>query len=696
MSPFHFWRCSDETDSWDARCAGTLSCAGNYKCRREVEKEDDSENVSLKVGDVAYEAKPVGEVARKKILKRSRQIDALIGEQLKENQLERNARASDAIFVRRVYLDVVGRIASYSEAREFLDSDDENKRAALIDKLLDSEGYVSHHFNYFADLLRLQSRMRYAPAHYYLDFVKNSLRTNKPYDKFVRELITSKGYTWDNGAAGYYLRDTGMPLDNMSNTVQVFLGTQLVCAQCHNHPFDSWTQKQYYQLAAFTYGVETRDRRIPQFRELQSMRREGKVDRMTLSSAGQLIGALSFKVNETERSLRLPKDYQYEDAKPLETIDPKTIFGDNVEVRDGDSNAEIYARWMTSPKNPRFATVIANRLWKRAFGLGVVEPVDDFKDGIDASNPELMAYLSEQMIDLKFDMKQYLRMLLNTETYQAEVSVAEVTDDDTYHFPGPILRRASAEQIWDSLLTLAVPELDDRKGVPQIYNRYAIRGKDLVEMEMDEVLEKAEELAKQRQAGYEYYQKTRELSKEMRVAYRTQDRDKIRELQQKMAEIRKEVYGEEYEQQMQMRRTQQRDQYRETDPRWMGLSKQLVRASELPSPAQPGHFLRQFGQSDRETIENANTEANVPQILTMLNGPLFYSLVNRNTLIAKNLTEAESRPEKLDVIFLSILSRRPTERETELAMDKIAEQGTRDATGLMWALINTHQFLFIQ
>ena len=116
-----------------------------------------------------------------------------------------NPISSDARFVRRIYLDVVGRIPSYDEADTFLKSKDKQKRSKLIDKLLDSEGYVSHHFNYWADLLRIRSRMRYAPAQPYIDFVKQSLRDNKPYDRFVRELLTAQGYTWDNGAAGYTL-----------------------------------------------------------------------------------------------------------------------------------------------------------------------------------------------------------------------------------------------------------------------------------------------------------------------------------------------------------------------------------------------------------------------------------------------------------------------------------------------------------
>ena len=235
--------------------------------------------------------------------------------------------------MRRVYLDVSGRIPTYEEAVAFLDSQDPDKRSKLIDKLLDSEGYVSHNFNYWADLLRPQSRSIFIETQPYIDFIKTSLRENKPYDQFVRELITAEGYPWENGATGYYFRDAGMPLDNMSNTVRVFLGTQLLCAQCHDHPFDKWTQKQYYQLAAFTYGVKTYDLANPLQMKLREMRNDKDADQSAVSAAYTMVGPLRNRVNETNHVLRLPVDYQYSDAEPRDPINPKTIFGEDVEVR---------------------------------------------------------------------------------------------------------------------------------------------------------------------------------------------------------------------------------------------------------------------------------------------------------------------------------------------------------------------------
>ena len=167
-----------------------------------------------------------------------------------------------------------------------------------------------------------------------------------------------------------------------------------------------------------------------------------------------------------------------------------------------------------------------------------------------------------------------------------------------------------------------------------------------------------------------------------------------------MAATRREIYGpaadDELIRQSKLLSEKNRQQRSDTDPRWLGFPKDLVRASELPSPAAPGHFLRQFGQSDRETIANANTEANIPQVLTLLNGPLFAHLQNRNSLLQKQLANAEKPLDKLQVLYVSILSRPPTEREQELLLPRLLRDGDEGVSAIAWALLNTRQFMFVQ
>jgi len=165
-------------------------------------------------------------------------------------------KVSDAQLARRIYLKLAGRIPSYEEITSYLANDSVHKKRDLIDTLSQSPAYDSQMFNWWADLLRLKTRMtggnQIGAGQLYVHWVKEQVERNVPFDEMAFNLVTAEGYPWENGAVGYYLRDAGMPLDNMSNTTQVFLGTQMVCAQCHNHPFDRWTQMDYYQIASYT------------------------------------------------------------------------------------------------------------------------------------------------------------------------------------------------------------------------------------------------------------------------------------------------------------------------------------------------------------------------------------------------------------------------------------------------------------
>ena len=178
-----------------------------------------------------------------------------------------NPMANDEQFVRRVYLDIAGRIPNYEEASSFIKDSNPQKRAKLIDMLLESDGYKTHLFNYFAEMLRIkdkfeQDNVRGTP---YINWFKEQIAKNEKWDKIVYQMVTATGKMWDkkpdgsyNGAAGYLLRDAGMPLDNLANTLTVFLGTDVACAQCHDHPFADWTQKQFYEMASFFGATTTR------------------------------------------------------------------------------------------------------------------------------------------------------------------------------------------------------------------------------------------------------------------------------------------------------------------------------------------------------------------------------------------------------------------------------------------------------
>ncbi|MEK9985639.1 MAG: DUF1549 domain-containing protein, partial [Opitutae bacterium] len=256
----------------------------------------------------------------REVVMHANQIDRFIQGQFRQHNIQQTPPSTDEQFIRRVYLDVLGRIPSYDEVTTFLDSQDPGKRRKTIDELLKHPGYVSNNYNYWADVLRLRTRERNGDGGAYIEWVKQAIRENKPYDLLVQELLTAEGYPWDNPAVGYYIRDDGTPLDNMSNTIQDFLGTQLVCAQCHNHPFEDWTQMEYYQMAAYTFGVETRLRpkNLEEARKLIRTSTNGNRNRAQSMNRAvrDLFEPITFGAMESKRSLKLPNNYKYEDAKP--------------------------------------------------------------------------------------------------------------------------------------------------------------------------------------------------------------------------------------------------------------------------------------------------------------------------------------------------------------------------------------------
>lgn len=673
-------------------------------------------------------------VSREKLLSYSNKIDSLIDQQLDARDSKRNRDATDQTFLRRAYLDIVGRIPTIEETYAFLESSSANKRENLIDDLLQSYGYVSRQFNFYADLLRVKSRIRNVSGGPYIDFVKDSLQENKPYDQFVKELLTSEGPMMDkdNGATGYFLRDVGMPEDNMSNTVRVFLGTRLECAQCHDHPFDKWTQRQYFEMVAFTGGMKYKTKGGVSRQDLVRAARQSKIEVSpeTRQTLRRLLQPLSTGIDGSGTGLaKLPEGYMGSDGEEGEIVKAKTIFDDQPLVepevpsqaksnsrrnqkkknkkRDGQTirgakpidSRKAFAHWVTDDDNPRFAKVIANRLWKQAMGLGLIEPVDVIEDHTTASNPELMEYLTQLMIELDFDTKQFLRIVYNTQTYQARATQSDIIEASKYDFPGPVLRRMSAEQIWDSMLTLAFADIDDRQPATA-GGRYArVFGGDayaayekLKSMKPKELLELGTTLsskdpkAKRKMVmemtgGENMDQRKRnqqkasrkelaKLNDRIRKARRARDAERVRELLIERTELMVETV---------------KDRGR------------MFRASEMPSPAPPGSFLREFGQSDREEIENADTDPAVTQVLSMMNGLLEKRIVrNPNTMLMRNVVAAVEPREKINAIYLTILNRKPTGAEVRQWSKDFAREPKTAVGDLIWTLVNSNEFIFVR
>jgi len=593
------------------------------------------------------DSKPVDPARHSATLAAAKKIDQLVAANYARHKIEPMPPADDATFLRRLFLDIAGRIPTYQETTHFLVSRDPEKRTKLIDQLLGSDDYASQFFNYWADILRYKDRpsedVRGEP---FRQWIKQSLAEDKPWDRLVNEMLTAEGLPWDNPATGYLQRDPGMPLDNVNNTIRIFLGTRIGCAQCHNHPFDTWTQKQFYQAAAFVYGTDTRtgggDKRYwsvdpgKRLHEEYAAIEQEEEDRRQRSYQFDAHLRTNMKIvnDHTDRQIRLPKDYAYSDAKPGDVVEPKSLFGQDVKPQAGETPRRAFARWLTSKDNPRFALTISNRLWKQVFGIGQIEPVDDMMDSTVAENPELMRFLEAEMKRLDFSMKEYLRILFNTATYQRQAYDQEVALGMPYHVPGPVLRRMTAEQAWDSFVTLAVADADYREPPAAIYGESV--GVDLGTSSAQEVLASL---------------------------------DRVREFDAAR------------------NKAQEKFKYK---------GNLLARASELPSPLPPNHFLRTFGQSDRELISASSTSGSVPQVLFMFNGQISHMLLEKNSTIYNNIVKKKSVPEGVKVIFLTILNREPDAEELATAVAQVKHDGPAGYGNVVWSLVNTREFMFIQ
>ena len=604
----------------------------------------------------------------------AKKVDKLVGAEFRRKQTRPLPKSTDAEFLRRSYLTAVGRIPNYEEAIAFLDSEKSTKRVDLIDTLVGSYGYNMHMFNWWADLLRATDTFQDTSGAPYIKWIKDAIAEDKPYNQMVHELIAATGGGWQNGAVGYYMRDKGMLKDNMANTTRIFLGTRIECAQCHNHPFDSWKQMEFYEMAAFTNGMKIGERDA--FSSyLSDKEDEDGVDR-ELRDVSRLIryAVFDFSVADAgDGSINLPKDYKYRDGKPGERIGAKSLsgFGKNVRVslkskaKDAGEARQEFADWIVSPQNPRFTKVIANRMWKRVMGTGIFEPLDNFSAGAAPSNPALMAYLEELLVDLNYDLKAFQKVLFYTYTFQLGPSPVQHPERSPYNFNGRQLKRFSAEQVWDSLLTLKVNDPDNRKGngysggTIMFRNRPVLVGKKTMQDIYNEAM-----AIKSPAAVWKYAEN---LHKQIK-----NDKGGGAKASGKM--------------QMEMMMAQNARKYG-----------QEMRASELSSPMPNGHFLRQFGQSDREVIENASKDSDVTQVLSILNGHVEKQISsNGSSKIFKVVNDATTDAGKIDRIFISILSRRPSPEEKELFLNEFKMDRGAAVRNAVAALISTAEFMFIQ
>jgi Protein of unknown function (DUF1549)/Protein of unknown function (DUF1553) len=356
-----------------------------------------------------------------KQLPQNNYIDRLIDAKLQRLKIQASPAVDDAAFLRRVSLDLKGQLPAPEEVQAFTASASKAKRTEAIDKLIASPAYVDHWTLKWGDLL--QNSRKYLGekgAFEFREWIRDSIAQNKPYDQMVREMLMANGSSYENPAANFY-RVTRDPKPTMEKTTQVFLGVRMVCAQCHDHPFERWTQNQYYEMSAFFSAVGLRP--------------------------GYEVGEEILYDQRQDYDMKHPKDGHVMNPR---FILPASWSGSGNPPTDA-RRRQAYAEWLTAADNPFFAKSTVNRVWSYFFGRGIIDPVDDIRASNPPSNPALLDALAKDFIEHNFDLRHLMRTIANSRTYQASVATNEWNEKDGENFSHAMPRRLSAEELMDAL-----------------------------------------------------------------------------------------------------------------------------------------------------------------------------------------------------------------------------------------------------
>ena len=361
-------------------------------------------------------------------------IDRLVFEKLRLLSIPVSSQSSDTEFLRRVFLDTIGVLPSAGEAQSFLADKHPDKRERLVDTLLDRPEFDDFWTLKWLDVLRASRKnLGGGAVHRLQRWIRNAIATRVPIDEMVRRLVVAKGDVNRQPETNFY-RVLSTPQVAGETVAQLFLGVRISCAQCHNHPFERWTQDNYHELAAFFAQVEIKGR-------------------------GPKTGADNRRVKFDRQAVwinpKLPIPKNPRDGRQLS---PR-VFGTTLDRSGPEDPRVALAEWLTSSSNPFFTRSVVNRVWFHLFGRGIVDPVDDFRDSNPPSNDQLLDALAQDFADHGFDLRQIVRRVLLSATYQLSASMVAGNESDTKYFSHSQPRLLGAEQLLDALCDLTgVPE----------------------------------------------------------------------------------------------------------------------------------------------------------------------------------------------------------------------------------------------
>ena len=341
-------------------------------------------------------------------------IDEHTHSKFKKLRINPSELCTDEEFLRRASLDIAGVVPTVDEYSEFLANADPNKRAQLVDNLLDRKEFVELWVMKWSELLMIRTtqQIAYKPMLRYYNWVQERILNEMPIDQMVQELLSASGGTFENAATNYYQMETD-PLKVSENVAQVFMGMRIQCAQCHNHPFDRWTMDDYYSFAAF-------------FSQIGRKRAEDPRETIVFNSRG---GEVKHPVGGR-------------------VMPPKFLGGDSPETK-GKDRRKVMAEWLASKDNPYFATNLSNIVWNHFFGKGIINEVDDVRISNPPVNKELLDALSSKFTEYNYDFKSLVRDICNSRTYQLSTKTNETNEKDNKNFSHASLRRVRSEVLLD-------------------------------------------------------------------------------------------------------------------------------------------------------------------------------------------------------------------------------------------------------
>ncbi|MDG3003296.1 DUF1549 domain-containing protein [Paludisphaera mucosa] len=342
-------------------------------------------------------------------------VDRAVYTKLNRMRIAPSEACSDAEFIRRAYLDVIGALPRPEEVDAFLKDSPADRRAKVIDALLERPEFYDFWALKFADVLRSNGRLiEPKGAYVFHRWIRSALESGMPMDQFVRNLLASDGSTFSNPATNYY-RISRDPETSTETTAQLFLGVRIQCAKCHNHPFERWTQDDYYGFAAF------------------------------FSQVGRKPGALP-----GEEVVYATGGGEVKQPRTGKVMPPKALGGPKLEDAAVDRRARL-ASWLTSKENPFFGKSLVNRVWYHLMGRGIVEPVDDFRDSNPASNDELLDGLTRDFVAGGYNLKSLIRTVLQSRTYQLSATTNKLNVDDAVYFSHATTKLLPAEVLLDAI-----------------------------------------------------------------------------------------------------------------------------------------------------------------------------------------------------------------------------------------------------